>query len=39
MLLEGKTAVIYGGAGSIGSAAAKAFAREGAHVYLSLIHI
>ena len=35
MLLEGKTAVIYGGAGSIGSAAAKAFAREGARVYLA----
>jgi NAD(P)-dependent dehydrogenase (short-subunit alcohol dehydrogenase family) len=35
MLLEGKTAVIYGGAGSIGSAAATAFAREGAHVYLA----
>ena len=35
MLLEDKTAVIYGGAGSIGSAAAAAFAREGARVYLA----
>ena len=30
MLLENKTAVIYGGAGSIGGAVARAFAREGA---------
>jgi NAD(P)-dependent dehydrogenase (short-subunit alcohol dehydrogenase family) len=35
MLLEGKNAVIYGGGGSIGGAVAKAFAREGARVYLS----
>jgi 3-oxoacyl-[acyl-carrier protein] reductase len=34
MLLEGKTAVIYGGGGSIGSACAHAFAREGATVFL-----
>jgi 3-oxoacyl-[acyl-carrier protein] reductase len=34
MLLEGKTAVIYGGGGSIGSACARAFAREGARVFL-----
>lgn len=32
MLLENKNAVIYGGAGAIGSAVAKAFAEEGAHV-------
>ena len=35
MLLEGKTAVIYGGAGSIGGAVARAFGREGAHVFLA----
>ncbi|MBO0847537.1 MAG: SDR family oxidoreductase [Nocardioides sp.] len=35
MLLEGKNAVIYGGAGAIGSAVAKAFAREGARVFLA----
>ena len=34
-LLEGKTAVIYGAAGGIGSATAKAFAREGASVFLA----
>jgi len=35
MLLEGKNAVIYGGAGAIGSAVAKAFAREGSRVFLA----
>jgi 3-oxoacyl-[acyl-carrier protein] reductase len=35
VLLEDKNAVIYGGAGSIGSAAARAFAREGARVFLA----
>jgi 3-oxoacyl-[acyl-carrier protein] reductase len=35
MLLEGKTAVIYGGGGSIGGAVARAFAREGATVFLA----
>ena len=35
MLLEGKNAVIYGGGGSIGGAAARAFAREGATVFLA----
>jgi 3-oxoacyl-[acyl-carrier protein] reductase len=35
MLLEGKNAVIYGGGGSIGSAVARAFAREGARVFLA----
>ena len=34
MLLEGKNAVIYGGGGSIGGACARAFAREGASVFL-----
>ena len=35
MLLEGKNAVIYGGGGAIGGAAARAFAREGARVFLA----
>jgi 3-oxoacyl-[acyl-carrier protein] reductase len=35
MLLEGKNAVIYGGGGSIGGAVARAFAREGANVFLA----
>ena len=35
MLLEGKNAVIYGGGGSIGGASARAFAREGARVFLA----
>ena len=35
MLLEGKNAVVYGGAGAIGGAAARAFAREGARVFLA----
>jgi NAD(P)-dependent dehydrogenase (short-subunit alcohol dehydrogenase family) len=34
MLLQSKTAVIYGGGGSIGGACARAFAREGASVFL-----
>ncbi|MDE1852821.1 MAG: SDR family oxidoreductase [Thaumarchaeota archaeon] len=34
-LLEGKTAVIYGAAGGVGSSVAKAFAREGAEVFLA----
>jgi NAD(P)-dependent dehydrogenase (short-subunit alcohol dehydrogenase family) len=34
MLLEGKKAVVYGGAGSVGRAVASAFAREGARVFL-----
>ncbi len=33
-LLRGKTAIVYGGAGAVGSAVAKAFAREGAEVFL-----
>lgn len=35
MLLEGKNAVIYGGGGTIGTAVASAFAREGARVHLA----
>lgn len=35
MLLENKTAVIYGAGGAIGRAVARAFAREGARVFLS----
>jgi 3-oxoacyl-[acyl-carrier protein] reductase len=35
MLLAGKNAVVYGGGGFIGSGAARAFAREGAHVFLA----
>jgi NAD(P)-dependent dehydrogenase (short-subunit alcohol dehydrogenase family) len=33
-MLYGKNAIIYGGAGGIGSGVAKAFAREGARVFL-----
>ena len=35
MLLENKNAVIYGAGGSIGGAVARAFAREGARVFLT----
>jgi NAD(P)-dependent dehydrogenase (short-subunit alcohol dehydrogenase family) len=35
MLLEKKTAIVYGGAGAIGSAVARAYAREGAEVHLT----
>ncbi|MEU8797414.1 SDR family oxidoreductase [Spirillospora sp. NPDC048819] len=35
MLLENKTAVIYGGGGAIGGAMARAFAAEGARVFLA----
>ncbi|MDG4823150.1 SDR family oxidoreductase [Asanoa sp. WMMD1127] len=34
MLLQGKNTIVYGGAGAIGGAAARAFAREGATVHL-----
>jgi NAD(P)-dependent dehydrogenase (short-subunit alcohol dehydrogenase family) len=34
MLLEDKNAIIYGAGGSIGGAVARAFAREGARVFL-----
>ncbi|GAA5134572.1 SDR family NAD(P)-dependent oxidoreductase [Pseudonocardia adelaidensis] len=35
MLLEGKTAIIYGAAGHVGGAVARVFAREGAQVFLA----
>jgi 3-oxoacyl-[acyl-carrier protein] reductase len=35
MLLENKNAVIYGGGGSVGGAVTRAFAREGARVFLA----
>ena len=35
MLLETKTAVVYGAGGAIGGAVARAFAREGARVFLT----
>ncbi len=35
MLLNNKTAVIYGGSGAIGSAVARVFAREGAKVFIA----
>ncbi len=35
MLLKNKTAVIYGGGGSLGGAVARAFAREGARVFVT----
>jgi 3-oxoacyl-[acyl-carrier protein] reductase len=35
MLLKNKTAIIYGGAGAVGSAVARAFAREGANVFVA----
>jgi len=34
-LLDGKVAVIYGASGGVGTAVAKAFAREGATVFLA----
>jgi NAD(P)-dependent dehydrogenase (short-subunit alcohol dehydrogenase family) len=35
MLLANKTAVIYAAGGAIGAAAARAFAREGARLFLT----
>jgi NAD(P)-dependent dehydrogenase (short-subunit alcohol dehydrogenase family) len=35
LLLEDRTAVVYGGSGRIGGAVARAFAREGARVFLA----
>jgi NAD(P)-dependent dehydrogenase (short-subunit alcohol dehydrogenase family) len=35
MLLQNKSAIVYGGGGAIGGAAARAFAREGAKVFLA----
>jgi NAD(P)-dependent dehydrogenase (short-subunit alcohol dehydrogenase family) len=34
MLLEGKTAIVYGAAGAVGGAVSRALAREGARVFL-----
>jgi NAD(P)-dependent dehydrogenase (short-subunit alcohol dehydrogenase family) len=39
MLLEDKVAVIYGAGGAIGSAVARAFAREGAKLFLTGHHL
>ena len=39
MLLEGRTAIVYGGSGAVGGAVAKAFAREGARVFLAARHV
>jgi 3-oxoacyl-[acyl-carrier protein] reductase len=35
MLLQGKNAIICGGGGAIGGAVARAFAREGARLFLA----
>jgi 3-oxoacyl-[acyl-carrier protein] reductase len=35
MLLEDKHAIVYGGSGSVGGAVVRAFAQEGAHVFLA----
>jgi 3-oxoacyl-[acyl-carrier protein] reductase len=35
MLLDGRNTIIYGGGGAIGGAIARAFAREGARVFLA----
>src|SRR5438067_13777628 len=35
MLLDHKTAIVYGAAGAFGSAVARAYAREGAEVHLA----
>lgn len=35
MLLKGKTAIVHGSSGAVGGALAKAFAREGARVFLA----
>jgi 3-oxoacyl-[acyl-carrier protein] reductase len=35
MLLQGKNALIYGGGGAVGGAVARAFARDGARVFLA----
>jgi len=36
VLLQGKRAVIYGAGGAVGGAVARAFAREGARVFLAV---
>lgn len=35
MLLKDKAAIVYGGSGAVGAAVARAYAREGAHVFLA----
>ncbi|RYE10651.1 MAG: SDR family oxidoreductase [Hyphomicrobiales bacterium] len=35
MLLKDRVAIVYGGSGAVGGAVAKAFAREGAHVFIA----
>ena len=35
MLLENKNAIVYGWGGSVGGAVSRAFAREGARVFLA----
>jgi 7-alpha-hydroxysteroid dehydrogenase len=39
MLLSGKTAIVYGASGAVGSAVARAFVREGAVVHLVARHL
>lgn len=39
MILKNKNAIIYGAGGSVGSAVAKVFAQEGAHVFLTGLSI
>ncbi|MFI1194847.1 SDR family NAD(P)-dependent oxidoreductase [Micromonospora sp. NPDC020750] len=39
MLLENRTAIVYGAAGALGGAVSRAFAREGATVYLAGRHL
>jgi 3-oxoacyl-[acyl-carrier protein] reductase len=38
MLLENRTAIVYGGGGNVGGAVARAFAREGARVFITGRH-
>lgn len=35
MLLEGRTAIVYGASGAVGGAVARAYAREGALIFLA----
>ena len=35
MLLENKNPIVYGGGGAVGGAVFRAFAREGAHLFLA----
>ena len=35
MMLDGRTAIIYGGGGSIGGAIARAYAGQGARIFLA----